>query len=569
MTTLTGKIIGKYELLEPLGSGGMATVYRAIQQPLGRTVAVKVLHPHLDEQQDFRERFLREAKAVASLRHSHIVQMYDFDFQSGVCYMAMEFLDGESLENRLMLLREQVGDKPAPLPLDQAMRIVLQITQALEFAHKQHVIHRDIKPANIMQTAEGRIVLTDFGIATILHETRLTVEGGTSGTPTYMSPEQALGGRGDARSDLYSLGAVLYQLVTGRLPFEAETLYGLIMAHINDTPAPASQINPNVPLVVEQIIRKAMVKDPDERYQSAAEFGADLEAVLAGRQVTVDLPQAPVPAPAGLARYSWWLAGAAAMLIFLTIGAGLFFNRSTPTHKTTMPAVADEPVSAPLSDEPDFGVVSMVAKPDPDEPFSDTFARAGATWPISKAPVARQIVDGAYEITVTMADRATSTIPKNLSRYERFSYTVDATLREGQPESGYGLIFHRENSENFNVFAINGLQQWSIWRLKAGMWQELRRLPNGETWTADPAIEPLGETNQLRVEAELGTFNLFVNDHLLTQITDPDVPATGGVVGFYVASTRSSAEALARVQFDNLALAPLSGLSHPSMAAEE
>jgi serine/threonine-protein kinase len=321
MTTFTGKKIGKYELLEPLGSGGMATVYRAIQQPLGRTVAVKVLHPHLTQQQDFRERFLREAKAVASLRHSHIVQMYDYDFQDGVCYMAMEFLDGHSLESQLLSLREKNNQESTPLPLAQALRIVLNITQALELAHKQHIIHRDIKPANIMQTAEGRIVLTDFGIATILHETRLTVEGGTSGTPTYMSPEQALGGRGDERSDIYSLGAVLYQLVTGRLPFEAETLYGLIMAHINDTPAPASRINPNVPLVVEQIIQKAMIKEPDLRYQSAAEFGADVEAALAGKQITINLPRKAGTSPAGLARYRWPLAGAA-LLILLALAAG-------------------------------------------------------------------------------------------------------------------------------------------------------------------------------------------------------------------------------------------------------
>ena len=157
MTFLTGQTLGKYQLSEPLGAGGMAQVYRAVQLPLERSVAVKVLHPHLAEQEIFRERFLREAKAVASLQHPHIVQIYDYDFMNGTCYMAMEFLDGASLEDRLKKLADQAG-APTPLPLPEALRITIQVAKALAFAHRQGVIHRDIKPANIMQTADSRTI---------------------------------------------------------------------------------------------------------------------------------------------------------------------------------------------------------------------------------------------------------------------------------------------------------------------------------------------------------------------------------------------------------------------------
>jgi predicted Ser/Thr protein kinase len=562
---LSGKSIGKYDLQEVLGSGGMATVYRAIQQPLGRSVAFKVLHPHLTQQDSFRERFLREAKAIASLRHSHIVQMYDYDFKDGVCYIAMEFLDGKTLEDKLTRLRDQ-NQQTTPLPLNQALETVTMIARALDFAHKERVIHRDIKPANIIQTSDGRTVLTDFGIATILHETRLTVDGGTSGTPSYMSPEQALGERGDERSDIYSMGAVLYQLVTGYLPFEADTLYGLIMMHVNDTPPLASRVNPKVPQVVEQIILKAMAKNADDRYQTAAEFAADLESVVAGRAVTVELPVQTPPETGSPASRNWlWILPVAVTLLIIAAAAWLLFadEPEAPVAVAAavgaeMPAVSVDASSSAgaIDEEPDF-TRSMAAVPEYNQPMTDFFDDNTLEWPITDGPVVRGFVDGAYQISVEAPDRAVATIPEYLSIYDSFSYTVDASLVDGQPESGYGLIFHQQNSDNYHVFAVNGMRQWSIWRLKDGVWTELRNLPGGRAWTDDEIVNAPGEVNHLQLQASGNNFVGFINDKEMIRISDPEAAKNGGLVGIYVASSRTATEPLARVQIDNLELAPL------------
>jgi len=572
ITSLTGKTVGKYRLEEPLGSGGMATVYRAVQFPLERTVAVKVLHPHLTSQADFRERFLREAKAVASLRHDHIVQIYDYDVQDGICYIALEFLDGMSLEEKLHSIQKQAG-KPTPLPLNQALEIGIEIADALSYAHRQRVIHRDIKPPNIMQTSTGRNVLSDFGIATVLHETRMTVDGGTSGTPSYMSPEQALGERGDERSDIYSLGAVLYQLVTGHLPFEADTLYGLIMMQVNDTPVPASDVNRQVPLAVAQIIQKAMAKDPEERYQTATKLATDLQAVLTGKSIKVRVPTQPIQTQVQKReRPKWiWFAGAVAALLVLVgivwVFAGLKSD-SEQVQPVVVVVTSTPQESAAIEEEPDF-TSSMAAEPKVNMAYVDTFEKNSVDWPESDGPVVRQVTDGEYQILVQVSDRAVSTVPGDLSLYNQFRYQLDATLVDGQPESGYGMVFYRRNSNNYYVFAVNGLQQWSIWRLEDGQWQELRNLPNGQTWTNSAAVLPPGETNQLTLEADGGEFNLLINGKSVGQVSDPTAPEAGGLIGMYVASSRSSDSGFADARFDNVQLEPLEAFTVPSMTADQ
>ena len=572
ITSLTGTTVGKYRLEEPLGSGGMATVYRAVQSPLERTVAVKVLHPHLTSQTDFRERFLREAKAVASLRHDHIVQIYDYDVQDGICYIALEYLDGLSLEEKLHRMQEQ-NDEPTPLPVDQALEIGLEIADALSYAHQQRVIHRDIKPPNIMQTSAGRNVLSDFGIATVLHETRMTVDGGTSGTPSYMSPEQALGERGDERSDIYSLGAVLYQLVTGRLPFESDTLYSLIMMQVNDTPVPASDVNRQVPLVVAQIIQKAMAKDPEDRYQSADQLATDLQAALAGKSVKVTLPKEPEPEPVTKPeRPKWmWVTGAAVALLMLVgiIWAATGLGQSTEETEPLVVVVTPTPrAAAAIEEEPDF-TSSMAADPKSNQAYTDTFEKNSVGWPEDDGPVVRRVMGGEYQISVQMPDMAVSTVPGDLSLYNMFRYKLDVTLVDGQPESGYGIVFYRRNSNNYYVFAVNGLQQWSIWRLEDGQWQELRNLPDGQTWTNSDAVMPPGETNQLTLEAYGGDFNLFINGKSVGQVSDPNAPEAGGLIGMYVASSRTADDAFADARFDNVQLEPLDEFTIPSMAVEQ
>ncbi len=276
MPDLIGQTIGKYRVVARLGQGGMAEVYKAYQPGLDRYVAVKVLHSHLAGDPDFIGRFEREARAVANLRHPNIVQVFDFDSQEQMYYMAMEFVNGPTLKVELQTRVEQ----GKLFTLEETARIMAALCSAIDYAHTRGMVHRDLKPANFILTQDGQILILDFGIAKIVGATQFTVTGMMSGTPAYMSPEQGQGERGDARSDIYSLGVVLYEMITGKVPFDADTPFAVIMKHINASlPSPRS-INPNIPEVVERVILKALSKNPDERYQTGAEFAAALREAV-------------------------------------------------------------------------------------------------------------------------------------------------------------------------------------------------------------------------------------------------------------------------------------------------
>jgi serine/threonine-protein kinase len=270
------KQLGKYEIIERLGRGGTAEVYKARQPNLDRFVAVKLLHPFLADDPEFKERFEREAKNVARLRHSNIVQVYDFEYDapSESYYMVMELINGSTLKDRFELMQQR-GEK---FTLDQIYRIMRGACEALSYAHARGMIHRDVKPANLMLDADDRVVLTDFGIAKIVTGIQFTASGGMVGTPAYMAPEQGLGEQGDERSDIYSLGVILFQLVTGKLPYDAEAPLAVILKHLNEPIPDIDQVAPGTPEAFKNLIYKAMAKDPEERFQTADEFLAAINA---------------------------------------------------------------------------------------------------------------------------------------------------------------------------------------------------------------------------------------------------------------------------------------------------
>jgi serine/threonine-protein kinase len=275
---LTGKTLGKHRITEHLGSGGMAEVYKAYQPGLDRYVAIKALHSFLATEEDFLTRFQREAKVVAMLRHPNIIQVYDFDYDEefNVYHMVMEFIDGPTLKEHLLKLAEEKRG----VPIEEAVHIVLSIANALDYAHQRGMVHRDIKPANVMFNEDNQVILTDFGIAKMVDMAGLTASGAMVGTPAYMAPEQGMGQAGDERSDIYSLGVVLYELVTGQLPFDADTFMGVVLKHINEPLTPPSAVNSNVPPEIERVVMKALAKEPTERYQTAQAFAADLSQAL-------------------------------------------------------------------------------------------------------------------------------------------------------------------------------------------------------------------------------------------------------------------------------------------------
>ncbi|MCB0197208.1 MAG: serine/threonine protein kinase [Anaerolineae bacterium] len=276
MNNLIGKTLGKYRLVAKLGSGGMAEVYKAYQPGLDRFVAIKVMHEHLSRDPEFVRRFQREALTAGRLMHPNVVQILDFDQIAGVYYMVMQFINGPTLKDEFRARRRQGRG----FSLKTIGRIFQALGSAVDYAHQHQMVHRDLKPVNIMIDDNGQVVLTDFGIARLLDGTQYTATGALIGTPAYMSPEQGQGAKVDGRSDIYTLGVILYELVTGKVPFEAPTPVGVLMQHLRQPLPLPRTINATLPQPVEDVIVKALQKSPDDRYPSAGALAQALgEAV--------------------------------------------------------------------------------------------------------------------------------------------------------------------------------------------------------------------------------------------------------------------------------------------------
>ena len=306
---------GRYRVLRRLGRGGMADVYLAEDEQLGRRVAIKILNERHAADDQFVERFRREATNAAGLSHPNIVSIYDRGEAEGTYYIAMEFLDGQTLKEIVM--------QRGPLPIGEAIGFTRDLLDALKFAHRKGVVHRDIKPHNVMCDAEGRVKVTDFGIARA-GASQMTEAGSIIGTAQYLSPEQARGGAVDRRSDLYSVGVVLYELLTGEVPFSGDTAVEIAMKHLSTVPKPPSTIRSDIPGPLDQIVLRALAKDPAERFQSAEEMDTELARVAEGFPVSAETAEA------------------ATMVL---AGAGLTEVSSAPTMITKQPPAAPPPTA--------------------------------------------------------------------------------------------------------------------------------------------------------------------------------------------------------------------------------
>jgi beta-lactam-binding protein with PASTA domain len=355
-------IDGRYEVLSRIGTGGMADVYLARDQLLGRQVAVKLLHHRFAEDQEFVERFRREASSAAGLSHPNVVAIFDRGEWDGTYYIAMEHLPGRSLK---AVVREQ-----GPLDPRAAIDIVIQILTAARFAHRRGVIHRDLKPHNVILDEEGRAKVTDFGIARA-GASDMTLTGSIMGTAQYLSPEQAQGHAVSAASDLYAVGIVLYELLTGAVPFDGETAVTIALKQVSLAPPPPSELNPTVGPDLDAVVLRALAKDPAERFADADEFITALEHVrlaLLGEAGGTSLAPAgngPVPVTAATSalllapaepgtadsekdaarRRRWWLIGGAVALALVVAGVALALLLPSPTHDVTVPAVTGHTVA--------------------------------------------------------------------------------------------------------------------------------------------------------------------------------------------------------------------------------
>jgi eukaryotic-like serine/threonine-protein kinase len=311
---------GRYRLEAKLGSGGMSTVYLARDQTLDRQVAVKVMHREMSEQADQLERFRQEARAVAKLSHPNVVSVIDAGEDGGHPYIVFEYVEGETLKQRI--------SRDGALEPQEAIAYTIEIARGLSMAHARNMVHRDIKPQNVLIDAEGRAKLTDFGISRQLEQDGMTATGRVLGTTDYVAPEQAMGRKVDPRSDLYSLGVVLYEMLVGQVPFQADSQVGVAMKHVNEELPDVQRRRPEVSAAVALVVERATAKDPAERYQDVGEMADDLstalevEAARAGSttgEATSVLEAVPPPKRklSGRARWSW-----AAILVLLLVAGG-------------------------------------------------------------------------------------------------------------------------------------------------------------------------------------------------------------------------------------------------------
>jgi len=362
MTLTSGTKLGPYEIQSPLGAGGMGEVYRARDTRLERDVAVKVLPANLSSDPSLRQRLEREAKAVSKLSHPHICTLHDIGHQDGVDFLVMELVEGETLEHRLM---------KGPLPPEQTIRIAMQIADALARAHKLGIVHRDLKPANVMLTKTGA-KLMDFGLAKhsgpaplasaltemTMEQAKLTSEGMLVGTFQYMAPEQLEGKEADSRTDIFSLGELIYEMATGKPPFSGKSRASLIAAILTTEPPPLESLQPMTPVALGRIVKKCLAKDPDERWQSASDLAAELKWIAEGGSQASETMRVPL-GRAKWAHASWILA---ALFFLLALAGGVAWWPAIHRRLPAMYFHASVPFSAnDVALSPDGRTLAMVA----------------------------------------------------------------------------------------------------------------------------------------------------------------------------------------------------------------
>jgi serine/threonine protein kinase len=556
--------LGRYEIRDRLGAGGMARVFKGYDSNLERLVAIKILHDHLADEPTFRERFIREAKFIASLNHPNIVQVYDFDVaelggnHQCLYYMVMPYIPGKSL-------KAVMDERGTALPQAQVIEIMRNLSDALGYAHAQGMVHRDVKPANILFNERGQAVLTDFGIARLVENSSLTQEGMTTGTPAYMSPEQVLGLPVDARSDQYALGVIAFEMLTGQLPFPNDNTVSVMLKHVNEPIPRISQFLTTDNSHLDAVIYRALAKQQEDRYNTTNEFFTDLTTALTGQPVTPDEMQTtppflrtqttqimantvvmPDPSKTSLPRTSLGLV-AVAITVIAFIGAIILMERGNNVAAD----ISNPQVESMTGDMALYFNGTFEA----DSPYNDY-------WPQTpSSEIEPQISDGFYRLYNPEPGTAATSIFGSQYTYEDAIIHLEGALADdSQPASAYGIVFNYRDSDNYNVFAVDGVGRYSMWKRQAGVWQELRDAD--EQWTATEVVLPLGEMNSLRVEVHGSHFAGYVNDVLVADVVADE--SASGQIGIYLATTRSGT---ASALIDHYAVMSTTA-SAPSMTGE-
>jgi hypothetical protein len=561
----------------------MATVFKAYQPSIERYVAVKILPRQFAEDPNFVKRFAHEAKAIATLEHPHILPVHDFGTHEDLTYMVMRYVEGGTLSNLMS----------SPLSYERIVEIVGNVARALDYAHQRGVVHRDIKPSNILIDQRGEVLLTDFGIAKMVEgagETQLTKPGGILGTPAYMSPEQAKGSNVDGRSDIYSLGVVLYELLTGRPPYQAETPLAIVLMHINDPLPPPRTVKPTVPEPLERVVLKAMAKDREQRYTTAAQMEQALKNALqeiksgattvgavsdATQMHPPPKPTKPEKAKSGGGIGGMVIGGiAVALLLCVGLGAGLVMwglsasseDDQTPTAvaEAADPTPTDEdeededatPTSAVETEPTPTGEAEAADTPPPPTTiegagellFEDEFDSNRHGWPTGEETdefghATTALVDGRYRITKEATDAVILWRKPNFATFDNFVLSVDTFLTESNAAVAYGVVFRNNENGDLYSFEIDSGGYYLVDMRADDSWERLVE------YTQSAAINA-GGYNRLTVKAIGPHLTFYINGEEVTALEDDTVDT--GAIG--LALELYDQGNTATVEFDNLAI---------------
>jgi tRNA A-37 threonylcarbamoyl transferase component Bud32 len=527
MDELIGKAFGPYTIVEKIGEGGMAVVYKGYQESLNRYVAVKVLRGELARDQQFIARFRREALASGGLNHPNILHVYDAGVAHGVYYIVMDYAQAGSLKD--LMVR-------GPLDPERAMSIAAQVADALDYAHRQGLVHRDVKPTNILLTSEGRPLLGDFGIAKVLYETsKLTRTGTSIGTPDYMAPEQIQGEAVDGRTDLYALGIVLFEMLTGRVPFRATTPAALLYKHVNEPPPPLRSLGIEAPAWLQAVLDRALAKHPQDRFQRGSQFAQALRQQyvpgVAQRPPTRredGRARRPTPPPSERRRATppptavasgggglVWILVAAIAVVFLAVvgvGAALLLGGPRQPEQTKGPGVVtmvvtSQVVTQVVTAAPGGPTATLVAvstaAPRPTEAATAP-PPTNTPPPPTRTPIPPPTAAPAYDISSLKADitdlrffegpytlpdrderNYTTRFARSEARYINYElnlkFPAPGERRDFQVEAVY---YQPDGSELARFTADYHLEaDWTTsWHAKGWGWDDPGKWPTGQYW---------------------------------------------------------------------------------------